>query len=258
MFKVPPSPPPLKKRAPVFMALLAGALFVGALVVAGIGYAGYKFIKRHDGGSGPSSNASQPLPPKTNASAQEIGQIKMEMSALGSSLLDARMRGDVDALDRFLSDDYHENDSDYKERGECGPRMTKAQILEEARRRASGAEPPLGYSVQKTVVDFDDKDYNAGTVTIAYSVSGTEQGRKVAEKRWSIFVVHKYRDGWKATVGECRLGVPTFAATATPTPTPASSPSQSQPNSNSDQVKRFQELFYGARGTPRPSPAKRP
>ncbi|MFN2596224.1 MAG: toll/interleukin-1 receptor domain-containing protein [Pyrinomonadaceae bacterium] len=217
-----PSPGSKRGRAPLYAALLAVAL-----VVAGVGYVGYRSLKR-GGGQGASVNTNAPpaMPPKATATYQEIDAMKSELSRIGAMLVRARGRGDMTVLVPYLSDNY-------VEKGECGPAMTKAQVMEESRRRSAGTEPPLDYSVRKTTVNFSPGDYNAAGLGISYTAKGTDRGREINENRIAIIIMHKYPDGWKAESSECLFDQQNQTPTASPSPSPA------QTNLNSDQVKRL-------------------
>jgi ketosteroid isomerase-like protein len=81
--------------------------------------------------------------------------------------------------------------------------MSKAEILEEAKRRAAGTEPPLNYTINDVTVRYSGDN---SMILTDYTVKRTEQGREVAERRHEIMLVSKQGGGWKALTSRYTVG----------------------------------------------------
>ncbi|MDT7602040.1 MAG: hypothetical protein QOF61_37 [Acidobacteriota bacterium] len=203
-----PAPPPAAKRKllPFFVGGGVALLLVGALLVAGVAYIGYRAMtKNTNGAQGNSTNPSQPsrgasptnTATPTPESPQEIEADKTRLSALRTTLLVAQSRGDVRVLNQFLADEFREVQPDRQSR-------TKAQIIEEASRRAAGTAPPFNYTIGSVLVRYSGT--GDAMILTDYTVKRAEQGREVDEHRQEVMIMRKTSDGWKAMLSRYTTG----------------------------------------------------
>jgi ketosteroid isomerase-like protein len=204
-----PVPPPAAKRKllPFFVGGGVALLLVGVLLVAGVAYIGYRAMTKNTNGAqgnitnssqlsrgapGSQTNTATPTP----ESPQEIEADKTRLSALRTTLLVAQSRGDARVLNQFLADEFREVQPDHQSR-------TKAQILEEASRRAAGTVTPFNYTVGNMIVRYSGT--GDAMILTDYTVKRTEQGREVDEHRQELMLMRKTSDGWKAVLSRYTL-----------------------------------------------------
>ncbi|MFL6227247.1 MAG: TIR domain-containing protein [Pyrinomonadaceae bacterium] len=191
----PPKSAPWPRAKRGFMPFIMGGVgalaVVGVLVIAFVGYVAYRTLPKN--GNAPVTNAPVPQSARgapssltaTPESPQEIEADKTRLSALRTTLLIARSRGDARVLNLFLADEFREVQPDRQS-------MTKAQILDEANRRAAGTEPPFDYTVSSMIVRYN------GTGDPMILTDYTVKGPQKDEHRQEIMLMRKQSDGWKA------------------------------------------------------------